>query len=84
MIPYSGQSVGVDTNIWFEVFDDGYDVDITSLNLSMDGNPIIVNGEVQSPTQINYQAYAPLSGAYYVKRVTSNVKLTAYPLTQPN
>jgi len=42
-------SVPVDSNIEFEVFDDGYRVDIDTLNVWVDDVPAIVNNVVQSP-----------------------------------
>jgi hypothetical protein len=48
--PYSNQEdVNVDTNIHFEVFADGYNLNINSLGMSIDGNTVIENGVVQAP-----------------------------------
>lgn len=50
IIPDDGETdIPVDTNFVFEVFSDGYKVDINTLNVLIDGNPAIVNNVVQSP-----------------------------------
>lgn len=50
MLPYAYQNnVDVDTNIWFEIFEDGYEIDIDTLNLAMDGVKLIEDGIIQSP-----------------------------------
>jgi len=49
MVPTAGSTVDVDTNIWFEIFDDGYNIDINSLNVFIDEVPMILNNVVQSP-----------------------------------
>lgn len=47
VIPGPGDTnVPVDTNIVFEIFDDGYKVDISTLNLYIDGNAAIENNVV--------------------------------------
>ena len=48
VIPGPGDiNVPVDTNIIFEVFSDGYKVDINTLNLFIDGNGAIINNIVE-------------------------------------
>lgn len=66
MIPTPDQEdVGLDTNIWFEVFDDGYDIDISTLQVSIDGIAVISNNVIQGPDYVGavseldaYQHYA--------------------------
>jgi len=41
--------VAVDTNFVFEIFSDGYKVDISTLNFSIDGNAAIISNVVQEP-----------------------------------
>lgn len=53
VIPGPGDvDVAVDTNIVFEVFSDGYKVNINTLSLYIDGNPAILNNVVQGPEYI--------------------------------
>jgi hypothetical protein len=53
VIPGPGDTdVAVDTNIVFEAFSDGYKIDISTLNLFIDGIPAILNNVVQIPNYV--------------------------------
>lgn len=50
VIPTNGDTgFGVDENIVFEVFDDGYKVDISTLNMQLDEQDVIISSVVQEP-----------------------------------
>lgn len=53
VIPADGDTgFDVDENICFEVFDDGYKVDISTLNMQLDEQDVIINNVIQEPDYI--------------------------------
>lgn len=69
IIPGPGDlDVPVDTNIYFEVFSDGYKVDISTLNVYLDGIPAIVGNVVQEPNFIG-TVTTIVDGYHYVGQI---------------
>lgn len=69
IIPADGDiDFPVDGNIVFEIFDDGYNIDIGSLNVQIDAKDMIVSNVIQEPNYIG-TIYTIADGLHYIVEV---------------
>lgn len=76
-IPITGDyGVAIDTNISFEIFSDGYGVDISTLDITLDDVPIVTDGVVQGPNYIG-TILEVFPNEYYVGEIDPRYLLRA-------